>query len=373
MLGNVFHYLTIIYIMIYCLFCIISLNAVVSIKNSRRQSINILFVSVLVCYILSFIRWETGTDWDSYFNIFQSSKNINNNYTNIEPFFFLLNHLFYNINTSYTFFLFFEATIIFTCCFFALKNQPYPLISLFLLFASTLGNIMFVRQSIAVALVVLSYNFILTHDKIKFYACIILATLFHTSAIVAFPIYIIFYSRIRWKYVIILIVIIALIGIYSSGQWLRFIASGNVFLEYKINSYLDASESGSDLAYVQLSPQKAIISHFMKRTILILLVILFCRGTIINRDIRLNGYLRIYIYSTCLYLLVTPLSLNLSRICTSIEIVDIFLYPYILSMIQKPFNKSFALCCIFLLGISKFISNVNRYPEIYNHYMTIFQ
>lgn len=349
-----------------------SFSAVLSSCIKRKESVAILLILMMICYVLSFIRWETGTDWDTYISIFRASNNLSDNYTNVEYLFFLLNHICRRISSSYSFALFIEATIIFLCTFSILKQQPYPLISFFLLFSGTMGNIMFVRQSIAVSIVLFSYIFILNKKKKGFIICILVATLVHTSSIMALPIYWIYYSNIKWKYVITLLVFVLIIGIYSSGVWLRDISVIHPFIEYKINNYLNASESNADLAYITMSPQEAIFKHLLKRSLALILILLFCRSSVI-KDLRLKGYLMIYIYSSLLYLLVTPLSMNLSRICTPLEIVDIFLYPYIYTQVKHRANKYFILICILLLGLSKFMSNFNRFPEIFNNYITIFE
>lgn len=356
--------------MLYCLFCFILFFAIVSIRLPHKKSVHILLPIIFVCYVLSFIRWESGTDWDIYVSIFHYSEKIDNNYTNVEEGFFLLNHFSHFISNSYSVALFLQASIIFPSVFYVLKKQPLPLVSFFLFFSSTLGYIFFIRQSISVSLVLLSYVFIVKQDKKRFFTCIIVACLFHITSLVALPLYAIYHSNVKWKYVLVLLIVISILSIISTGQWMRTVAAVHPYIEYKINSYIELTETGKN-TYITMSPQRAILNHLIKRSFIAILLILYCKGRILNNG-KLNGYLKIYCYSTIIYLIVTPVSMDLSRMCTSIEIVDILLFPLVLNLIRKPANQYIALFIIIILGFSKFASNLGRFPEIFNNYNSIF-
>ena len=357
--------------MLYSIFSVVSVCAVISPWLKRNQTQYLLFLLIFLCFVLSFIRWNTGTDWESYYDIFISSKNLSN-YTSVEPTFFLLNHICYSLTTSYTFCLLIESLILFGCSYYIVRQQKYPLLTYFLLFASTLGNIMFVRQSISVAIVLFSYQYILSGNKRKFYICIICATLLHTSSIVALPIYWLYRKGIKWRILLLILFIVFLCSMFLNGNLFRNVLSTDYFIGAKIIGYLNRSENGVDMNYITITPQKAIMSHLLKRLFIIGLLLTYCRGTKIT-DKKLNGYLRIYLYSSVLYFIVTPLSMDLSRVCTCLELVDIFLYPYIFSTLKRTSSKIITLFLILIFGLSKFISNYNRFPEIFGSYITIFQ
>lgn len=356
--------------MLYCLLFVVLIFTVISFWMTQKQAKGVVLILITSCFVLSFIRWETGTDWDTYYNIFLESKDLSN-YTPVERTFFLLNHLCYTVSESYTFCLFIEAAILFTCSYGILSRQPLPMFSYFLLFASTLGNVMFVRQSIAVAIILYSYKYILNQEPRKFYICVTCAILIHTSSLIALPLYFLFHKQIKWRVVILALGVLFLFALCSPGNIIRSMVGGNSFIAAKIVSYLNRSASGADLDYIVISPQKAVLMHLIKRAFVLALIILYCRKRI-GTDKTLAGYLRIYLYSSGLYFIVTPLSMDLSRLCTPIELVDIFLYPYILYQLRTESAQYITIALIIILGLSKFMSNYNRFPEIFGSYKTIF-
>ena len=63
--------------MLYILFVIVCSFAMCSLfLKNRKRIVGVLLLFMFIVYVLSFIRWETGTDWDSYYEIFQNAKSI---------------------------------------------------------------------------------------------------------------------------------------------------------------------------------------------------------------------------------------------------------------------------------------------------------
>lgn len=360
--------------MLHFIFIIISCFAFLSlfIKN-RKRVVGGLLLIMFIIYILSFIRWETGTDWDNYHEIFKNAKSLKGEYY-VEPTFFYINYISHLICNSYSFLLFILATIIFFCTFNSFRYLSYPIIAYLIYFSTTFGDIMFVRQSISVAIVLYSFKYILNSNRKNFYICAIIGSCFHISTIAVFPLYYIYHKNIKWKKVFYLFISILIISLYLSSNNSGIInlpfGLNDTYIMNRLNTYILLSQRGQD-SYLTFTPIQAITNHLIKRSILFLLIFVYSKTNIIN-DNYFSGYLRIYIYSSCLYLFFAPISLDLTRMTAAIEIVDILLYTKLLTQVHRRSNKIIIFLIILMFSYLKFSSNVSRFPEIYTNYKTIF-
>ena len=359
--------------MLYILFVIVCSFAMCSLfLKNRKRIVGVLLLFMFIVYVLSFIRWETGTDWDSYYEIFQNAKSIKGEFY-VEPTFFLINYICHSVSDSYTFLLFVLATIIFFCTFNSFKNLSYPLIAYLIYFSTTFGDIMFVRQSISIAIVLYSFKYIFKKQKKKFIICSIIASCFHVSTIAVFPLYYIYHKNLKWKKVFFIFIVIFIISLYLSTNRTGVInlpfGLNNNYLVNRINTYILLSQRGYD-SYLTLSPIQAITNHLIKRSILFILIFVYSSSKII-KDKYFSGCLRIYIYSSCLYLFFAPISLDLTRMTAAIEIVDILLFTKLLAQVRRTSNKIIIFLVILMFSCLKFSSNISRFPEIYSNYKTI--
>ena len=145
----------------------------------------------LACLLVLFVglRYHTGADWCMYEHIFDNTFSITER---IEYGYLLLNSIFQTIFNSY-YVLQFCATLffVFSVSRFYKKAAPYPMAALTFLMCFMLFNILMaqVRQSIAIAIIVLFSQSIFERKLLRFLIVIFVASFFHTSAIAAIPIY----------------------------------------------------------------------------------------------------------------------------------------------------------------------------------------
>lgn len=140
----------------------------------------------LIAYAVSFLRWETGTDWPNYIAMFDALRDLQAlheqswwgpgySYTAV----------FVNAcGGSYTVLLFCIATLLFSVKFHMLRQTcAAPLIAIYVLFCTSFYDIYFVRQSIAV-IFFWAFAYYWFHRKTVYALCAAALTVaFHTSAV----------------------------------------------------------------------------------------------------------------------------------------------------------------------------------------------
>jgi hypothetical protein len=161
-------------------------------------------------------RWETGTDWFTYSLQFndailphQIKEDLFLGYEIGYIYFVYVIRLF---TDNYTFFLVTHALIYYFLVFKSIKFlSPYPIISLFIFYSSTMGLMGSNRQLIALAICLYSLKFILEKKRLKFLLCVLVAFFFHASALI-FLVYYFLNRDFKKTYVVSLLLLAILIG-----------------------------------------------------------------------------------------------------------------------------------------------------------------
>lgn len=164
-------------------------------KREQVRLVKWILLAFLICFIG--MRYRTGSDWQVYLKAFEKMPIIGN-YNSWEPGFYWLMRFIYDTIGSYYFVQFLGTLFLFYAI-----NRFYSRYSVHPIFSITLFVCLFflsilmaqVRQGIALAIVILGAPFIFKRKIIEFSLVICLASLFHISALMAFPLY--FLDR-RW-------------------------------------------------------------------------------------------------------------------------------------------------------------------------------
>lgn len=184
-------------------------------KIALNKKINILLGLVCLFTLFRGLRWEVGTDWEQYLNIFLYSE-----WSNIfslkrelddtmEPGYIVLNVLIKTIGGGYTSFLLLTNFFILYSYFrLVIKCKEYPIYS----FASILLSVGFfpVRQNLSVAILLFSYQYIQRRKFIPFLLVVLLAASIHYFAVIFLFMYVLSNKKItlRMSYSILFICII---------------------------------------------------------------------------------------------------------------------------------------------------------------------
>lgn len=161
--------------------------------------------SFFILFLYLALRYDFGNDYMSYYELFRTIKEtpwsevttlfaINNFGETIEPGYILLNKLF---STFFGFYLFIAfQSLLFCIVYFSLIKkyvQPkYYWLSLIILILDTslmVRSISGLRQSLAVFCFVYSIKYFISRQSLKYFLLILIACLFHSSALILLPLY----------------------------------------------------------------------------------------------------------------------------------------------------------------------------------------
>lgn len=171
--------------------------------DKRYKYLALLLFGAL-CAFLSGIRWETGTDWALYYDFYHANYTLSDFLGNskslddLERGYGLLNYIHVHLINDYNLFLLLIATIIISIKMrWIIKYTKYPLVASMVYFTTYAGDIFFIRQYLAVAIVLLSFDFIIRKKPLHFFVMVVIASSIHTSAIV-FSFAYLLYHKCKW-------------------------------------------------------------------------------------------------------------------------------------------------------------------------------
>ncbi|OXB05325.1 hypothetical protein B0A81_15355 [Flavobacterium plurextorum] len=198
----------IVYIITFLLFLIFGyLDFCVDLNVKKK---NLLYgILFLILVIQVGLRWETGTDWIVYRDNFENTTSIQMVLLGVldgfEIGYGLFVYLIRDFTDNYAVFLFVHAVIYYLLILKANKQlSPYPIISLLIFYAGTMGVLGSNRQLMALAICLFSLQYVFINKKpFYFFLLVAFASLFHTTAIIFVVYY--FLDRDFKKYQIILV------------------------------------------------------------------------------------------------------------------------------------------------------------------------
>jgi hypothetical protein len=162
-------------------------------ESSKQFSWAKKYFVALSMYIMALfigLRWETGTDWDNYKNLFDTLQLKWSFLFNVHHFdigYVLFNALIKLFTDSYTIFLLANSFVtIYLLYRFVRKNSPCPNLSLFFFYsafmiAQFMGSN---RRMMAMVFLLWAFYYLFEGCRKKYFALVLLAFLFHNSAIV---------------------------------------------------------------------------------------------------------------------------------------------------------------------------------------------
>lgn len=295
--------------------------------SKKNHKITFLLV-ILFFWILSFVRWKTGTDWESYYNFFSNSDTYDEFVEKaFEPLYTYLGYIIKQFSSEYWFFLCIVGLLIFPLTSTTIyKYSTFPFVSLLVYLLLRRADIFFVRESIALAFCFYSIKFIRNRKFWKFLILVLIGFGFHNSTIVFLPAYYIYSLKIDIKKSILFVAIIGLFMIYIQG-WLTSVVGdvasvlGDSFYD-KTDKYI---ERGYDI-YGASSVESTLVKGAINRIAMLLFFFLGFRKY--YDDDHFKGMINIYLFSLLLFFLLAPLSLTLNRLCNSYEMIAILLIGY---------------------------------------------
>lgn len=342
-------------------------------SNNKKFSLITFSFFILTFYFLSFIRWETGTDWDTYYKMYTWIKEPWENifHTGMEPGFAFINNLGKFLFNNYTGVLFLFSTIIYIYLARSyLALSQYPLTSLFIAFCVlSFAHILYVRQNVALVLLCWSVFYIKNRQFKLFLFCVFIASLFHRTAWIFLLAYPVFYKKHSFKFYLITIIASLTIGTIIGKMILGYIGSlGLGIISEKITGYI---ELGAEDNSTTLSTTSILIKGFINRGV-ILTLIFYCKYKLKYNSTFFNGLVNIYILGTILYFITLPLSISLARIAVYMDSIQAILIPYIIYNQRHLHNRILFFTIIALYYSARFYTSFISFEYEYVPFKTIF-
>lgn len=341
-------------------------------SSTIRSSRNIIFywLCILILISLSSLRWERGTDWESYYFFYYGFDAITMD-SYMEPGFNLFTSINKAIAPFYTFQLFMMAILSICCIAVTIyKYSIFPFISLLVWFSMSLANLFPVRQTIAVALLVYASKYIINKEKYKFIVILCIAISFHYSALVYSAAYYLFHKH----YSRYCLIIMLFIGIVIAIMLESFVSNilytfGGDFFQERLSYYIEtSSDENFGSAY---SPQEVLFRGIANRSLLFVIPILFLEKKR-QSDVVFNGFFNLYCFAFVLFVLLVPISPVLGRLATYYDYAQFFLIPYFFLI---PFSRKslyFIFFLIILYCMIRFNGVVQNYKDEYIPYKSVF-
>lgn len=163
-------------------------------KIGREHSALTAFFSAIPMIVMAAIRYDVGVDYlFTYVPYFQAVDNQMLSADSLmERLFHLVNLLASKESLDYVFVFGICAVVFFLACYSQIfRDSPYPAYSIFLLVGMNFIFVSFnaVRQMVGCSILLFSLRYVLEKKPVRFYLCVILATLFHTTCLVFLLVY----------------------------------------------------------------------------------------------------------------------------------------------------------------------------------------
>ncbi|RKF44749.1 hypothetical protein BCY92_17065 [Bacillus wiedmannii] len=311
------------------------------------------FHFIVICIFLIFfagLRYNIGIDYVSHERIYeniQSGLLENFSNTNQEKGYFILNKIFNDFNVM----LFFIALVTLTIKFKVIKdNSIYIFLTLYLYYCLFFirYDMGLVTQGIAAAIIMYSYNYIIEKKQVKFILSVLIASLFHISAIIFIP----FYWIIRKEYTVKFIVI----GILFSF-FMAFSLMFNQIFEYI--SVLIPRYS----VYVNNEASFDISVNMFKRLIF-LLIFTYTIKKYYRDNKSYNIFLNMYFFGAMIYYAFKPFWILSDRGSIYFSLSEIFLWGIILKHYKGVIKRFILVLLLLLYGLYSLNKAINLDDEV---------
>lgn len=330
-----------------------------SINSSKKVKILIYLILFVQLYtILAARHLSVGSDTLNYVFWFERSKLYNFfdfSYSRHETGYLLLNKVLSFINNPQIFIAIIAFIQLIIIYLFIIKESRYPIISVFLFisfgFYSDLFNLF--RQMLALSILLLSYNYLKKNDFTKYVIIVVIASLFHISALSFLVLW--FTKKIEPRFRnLLLYFTIAILTYLFSGEIIRY------SLEYfSTRSNITVESSGG-------------------LNLLILLIVILLIGYMLKRNILKNENNSIILFnvlSAGVFAQVIALQFSLfTRITSYFAFFIIIFIPEIIHAIENKYIRIISIMFIINLGLIYYYysllrnsSGVLPYQFFFNH------
>ena len=194
---------------------IVSIQGLFCLRNNNKTFLLITFLELF--FISAFRSWNIGNDTLEYVHTFIATCSSFDLYrSHMEKGYLLFNKILSLFTNNPQAILIATSFIILSIIFcFIYKNSKFIFLSVLLFVIIQFSTALtMIRQEMALVIVLIGFRFVIKREFIKFLLCCLLATTFHTSAIVAIVWYFIYPLNIKIKNIITILITTILVFVF---------------------------------------------------------------------------------------------------------------------------------------------------------------
>lgn len=371
-----------IYIILYTILiisCLFDTN-----KNRNKIKKIIVIFNIIIFTLFRGMRWEIGTDWEQYYDVFNKA-NWNNIFllvrktgTPMEFGYVFLNVIIKNIQENYSLFLIISNLFILISYYnFSFKYNKYPIITFSTILFST--NFFPVRQDLAISILLYAYYYLIIRKTKVFFILIFIATCIHNASFIFGILY--FLRNKKFSYTkTFFILITSILFSKLAGNIISFLISYATFIPPAIAVKLQAYSNMEAIEGLSEKGVGAIILVFIYVTIS-----LFYTNQLRKRnDIKKLEYVNIFLTSTIILytsqFFFVGSFIYFARLGTCFSIVNNILLVYSLIFCCNYINKKLIkrniatippILIVILFFLFRFSRMITLYPELHFPYHSI--
>ncbi|BAL82287.1 hypothetical protein SELR_05790 [Selenomonas ruminantium subsp. lactilytica TAM6421] len=362
-----------IYYILFFILVFFSLLEVFKIGTIEKKYILLNFS--LICLILGTVRYNTGTDWETYYAFF------NQGYTyeyfmsdyNFEIGYKFLNYLIKNSADEYYCLLFIISSV---CVYSYYRSityfSTYNITATLILFSAFFYGVFPVRTTIVMAISLLTYRMIAKRNKVGFIITVLLALSIHRIAIILLPAYYLYYKNFSTLKMILIMLICLIVGEFNFIMNLTSYMTGidSVYLS-KLISYAERSQNGEQFG---ASIDKEQVSNYMivLKFIFILLLLRY-RAFFAKKIYNFNGLINMFFVGSCLYFLLVFTSAEIAtRLTGPYTVSEYLLMVNALNISDKLMIKIGIWLIIVASAFVRLYLKIGVFPNAYVPYNTMF-
>ena len=378
-----------IYFLIYIPFILSSYFDFVDTPQNKKK--RIIWFWIIVFTLFRGLRWDTGTDWDQFYevyryshwdNIFDYVRGSNVYGTKLMEWgYMFINALFHETGLSYTAFLLATNFLVMYCyADFSLKNTHYPLLTLILLMNT--GVPFPVRQTISVAIALWSYTYLMRKNYKVFIPAAIVAFSIHRGSIIVLTLAFLPYlsniiERVKWQYYAMAYILTFFISFTFGDLLLRLVNLVGILgdsTEVYLTNYAYSDSTVSDF-------DNSLLSGLSYTLFFVILLYFKSKYTdFCNRSIfKFNLFFFLYAFCACVDNLIRNSGNSgatelITRILGTLDMHPIILPILFIILAKKYINKEIAgICFVVYMGYKFWLQIVaSYYHQLYIPYHSIF-
>lgn len=321
-------------------------------RTDRRYQHIVSLMLIILISIIAALRYNVGMDYLSYDEIFNSIKYGNGN--DIEPGFYALcrfvnliggtSQLMFLVCSIFTLLIYYKA-------FRFLSNNIVLTLSVFILFGQMyLNTFNAIRQCVAIAIFCYSIKFIIEKKCLKYLFCIIVASLFHMTALLLIPLYWILTKK--WNFIVKIFIL--LVSIYFLPNFILLLISNSSYASYLTFEKFSTDASFINYLYILVG---AVIMIFEKKILL----------NYQHRNILLNiNFISLVLSVFFIVFSGTPMTMVVVRLNYYFIIFYAVIAARILSDIKMPGLKFICELSVYVIFSILFIRTTLIYGSDYN-------